>query len=347
MVNETATALTEAELKTANTTGQPWRQVSERIGFNTDEPGEPDTCDRSLGGKLATYAELQDPNTSVSRCGKKLFVFCEKRRDTRDGTEVQCATLATLLITESPEHWHLETDEAYIVLDVDPDSHMVVGNTRVPLKPGMVILLPRGQQNKHGAFGKMRAMMLFTPGLTKRLPKERQHEFNPQRDEQETGRFSRSSAAELPELPLGVGGATTDGGIVIAQIPPHFWGEPKSGPRQSPFERGIPGLHVKAMTVNGDSPLSIQDHPGVTKILVVLGGEGKVFAGNRIHTVEKDSTILIPPGLKNGVVADSGAMNVLVAYLAGDREEIVREGFERSLAGFTRAHIEQALLAVQ
>ena len=84
MVNETATALTEAELKTANTTGQPWRQVSERIGFNTDEPGEPDTCDRSLGGKLATYAELQDPNTSVSRCGKKLFVFCEKRRDTRD-----------------------------------------------------------------------------------------------------------------------------------------------------------------------------------------------------------------------------------------------------------------------
>lgn len=157
--------------------------------------------------------------------------------------------------------------------------------------------------------------------------------------------MARERAAELSELPVGPEGITTEGGIVVAQIPPYFFnGQNGNAIQHKPvFERSIPGLHVKAMTIKrGDAPLFMQEHPGVTKIYVVLNGEGQLFAGDNVHAVQKDSTMLIPPGVHNGLIADSESMSVLVAFLAGDRD-IVPEGFEKQLSGFTRAHIEQAL----
>ena len=336
-------AATATEKVPVKTTVQPWRTASHREAFLYDNDPGSRTMSGALVSKLPTFDMVTGAPVSV--CGHKFGIFTEDRVDNRDGSKSSCVAEGMLVIKNSPVHFHGDTAELYMPFDVGEDSSMVVGNHWVRLAPGMVVLLPPGEHNQHGAFGNLRTLMLFTPGLAKK--KADASVPNPQRDEQETGVMARERAAQLSELSVGPEGITTEGGIVVAQIPPHFFNGQNGNAAQfkPPFERSIPGLHVKAMTVkSGDAPLFIQDHPGVTKIYVVLSGEGQLFAGDKVHTVEKDSTMLILPGVQNGLVSNHGSMNVLVAYLAGDRE-IVPEGFERQLTGFTRARIEQVLLA--
>jgi len=330
MGTDTPDAIAASPNTSKPTTVQNWLDRSELQGFNL--PGEPITSD-PIVTRLPTFEELKQ--AEESQCGQKFFVIDAARKDTSSGCEhVPCAAVGVLYIKDSPEHYHGQTTELYYVLDDGAEgSHMVIGNEVVPVRKGTIVLLPPGEKNKHGGFGELQALMLFTPGLAKKGN-------SAERDEQLTGVKSRASAAKLPTRDIAKQGEQTEGGIIVAQIPQNLLGTPgEIADDETQFARSIPNLSVTAMTVRGNDATSIKFRPGATSVVTILGGDGEVKLGEKRVSVAQNSVVLIPSGTPAALLArDGGAMNVLLARMYEDKQIVAAnltrgEGAVRSGVG--------------
>ena len=337
MAREAPADATALPVQPQKTTAQPWRTQSVRQGFNLPDQG---IADGSIVSRLPTFTELKGAVESM--CGQKFFVIEEKRTDKRTNRrDVPCATAGVLYIKDSPEHFHSETTELYLVLDVgEQGSQMVVGNEVVDLKPGMAILLPPGEANKHGGFGELQAFMLFSPGLAKK------GNFA-ERDEIETGLMSRASAEKLQKKVIaGPESERTPGGTVVTQIPEQFLQDPPGEPigdESIPFRRSIPGLSMTARTVRGDSPTLLVDDPLVTKVFLITGGKGQMLIGNKVQDVQKNDVVLVPAGVEHALLAAEGnAVNVVIATLS-ENTDLVQNGIDRAIRIDTRPHLAHLL----
>ena len=58
-------------------------------------------------------------------------------------------------------HFHKRLTEVYYVLDCDPDAAMELDGERVPVRPGLAVLIPPG--TRHRAVGKMRVLVMSHP----------------------------------------------------------------------------------------------------------------------------------------------------------------------------------------
>jgi mannose-6-phosphate isomerase-like protein (cupin superfamily) len=72
---------------------------------------------------------------------------------------------ATVHVTEIAEdarvHYHKEHTETYYILECGPDAMLQLDEERVPLRPGMCILIPPGV--RHRAIGEMKIINIVIP----------------------------------------------------------------------------------------------------------------------------------------------------------------------------------------
>lgn len=72
---------------------------------------------------------------------------------------------ATIHVTEIADdarvHYHKEHTETYYILECDADAQIQLDDERVPIKPGMCILIPPGV--RHRAIGKMKIINIVFP----------------------------------------------------------------------------------------------------------------------------------------------------------------------------------------
>lgn len=67
----------------------------------------------------------------------------------------------TDISTEARVHYHRRLTEVYYFLECGPDAQMELDGTRVPVRPGLSILIPPGV--RHRAVGKMRVLVIVFP----------------------------------------------------------------------------------------------------------------------------------------------------------------------------------------
>jgi len=71
----------------------------------------------------------------------------------------------TIHVTEISEdaelHYHKRLTETYYFLECGPDAAMQLDGERVPVKPGICILIPPGV--RHRAIGKMKVLIVVLP----------------------------------------------------------------------------------------------------------------------------------------------------------------------------------------
>jgi hypothetical protein len=71
----------------------------------------------------------------------------------------------TIHVTEIREdaalHYHKRLTETYYFLECGPDASMELDGDRVPVRPGMCVLIPPGV--RHRAVGKMRVLIVVFP----------------------------------------------------------------------------------------------------------------------------------------------------------------------------------------
>lgn len=72
---------------------------------------------------------------------------------------------ATIHVTEisadAQTHYHRKLTETYFILECGDDAQMQLDEERIPLKPGMCILIPPGV--RHRAVGKMKIINIVIP----------------------------------------------------------------------------------------------------------------------------------------------------------------------------------------
>lgn len=72
---------------------------------------------------------------------------------------------ATVHVTEIDEdakvHYHNTLTETYFILECEPTAQMQLDDERIPLKPGMCVLIPPG--TRHRAIGKMKIINFVVP----------------------------------------------------------------------------------------------------------------------------------------------------------------------------------------
>ena len=67
----------------------------------------------------------------------------------------------TSISEDAQRHYHREHTETYYVLECGDDAVMELDDDRVPLKPGMAIVIPAGV--RHRAIGKMKVLIVCVP----------------------------------------------------------------------------------------------------------------------------------------------------------------------------------------
>lgn len=71
----------------------------------------------------------------------------------------------TLHVTEIREdarrHYHKSHTETYYILECAPDAVMELDDDRIPLKPGVAVVIPPGV--RHRAVGRMRVLIVCLP----------------------------------------------------------------------------------------------------------------------------------------------------------------------------------------
>lgn len=72
---------------------------------------------------------------------------------------------ATIHVTEIEEdarvHYHRTLTETYYILECGPEAMLQLDDERIPLQPGMCILIPPG--TRHRAIGKMKIINIVIP----------------------------------------------------------------------------------------------------------------------------------------------------------------------------------------
>ncbi len=72
---------------------------------------------------------------------------------------------ATVHVTEisqdARKHYHRKLTEVYYFLECEPDAAMELDSARLPVKPGMCILIRPG--TRHRAVGRMRVLIIAWP----------------------------------------------------------------------------------------------------------------------------------------------------------------------------------------
>jgi mannose-6-phosphate isomerase-like protein (cupin superfamily) len=63
--------------------------------------------------------------------------------------------------TDARTHFHKKLTEVYYVLECEPDAYMELDGERVPVRPGLSVMIP--PYVRHRAVGRMRVLVIATP----------------------------------------------------------------------------------------------------------------------------------------------------------------------------------------
>ena len=104
-----------------------------------------------LGYEIVDFAEL--PGTPCP-CGTA-------RRAFADIADYPATIHVTQIAADAQRHYHKQLTETYYVLDCGPDAQMELDGERIPVRPGMCILIRPG--TRHRAVGKMTVLIVVLP----------------------------------------------------------------------------------------------------------------------------------------------------------------------------------------
>ena len=101
--------------------------------------------------RIADFAEI--PGVPCP-CGtaRRAFADVEDYPSTIHVTEIKI---------DAERHYHRRITEAYYFLECSPGAQMELDDERVPVHPGMCILIPPGI--RHRAIGQMKVLIVATP----------------------------------------------------------------------------------------------------------------------------------------------------------------------------------------
>ncbi len=87
--------------------------------------------------------------------------FGTARRAFADVPEFPGTVHVTEISADAKVHYHRRLTETYFILECRADAQMQLDDERIPLKPGMCILIPPGV--RHRAVGTMKVLILALP----------------------------------------------------------------------------------------------------------------------------------------------------------------------------------------
>jgi mannose-6-phosphate isomerase-like protein (cupin superfamily) len=67
----------------------------------------------------------------------------------------------TEIALDAQRHYHRRLTETYYFLECDPDAMMELDDERIPVKPGVCIVIPPGV--RHRALGRMKVLIVVLP----------------------------------------------------------------------------------------------------------------------------------------------------------------------------------------
>lgn len=103
------------------------------------------------GYELVDYSRL--PGTPCP-CGTA-------RRGFADVPDFPATVHVTEIAEEARLHYHRQLTETYFFLECGPDAAMQLDDERVPVQPGMAIMIRPG--TRHRALGRMRVVIFVLP----------------------------------------------------------------------------------------------------------------------------------------------------------------------------------------
>lgn len=83
------------------------------------------------------------------------------RRGFADAADYPATLHLTEISAEARAHYHRALTELYYVLEAGPDAALELDGQRVPVRPGMAILIRPGV--RHRAIGRMKVLNYVTP----------------------------------------------------------------------------------------------------------------------------------------------------------------------------------------
>ncbi len=85
----------------------------------------------------------------------------QARRAFADNSAFPGTLHRTHITTEAKLHYHQRLTETYYILECSPDAQIQLDDDRIPLKPGMAIVIPPGV--RHRAIGEMTVLNVVLP----------------------------------------------------------------------------------------------------------------------------------------------------------------------------------------
>ena len=119
----------------------------------------------------------------------------------------------TEIALDAQRHYHRRLTETYYFLECGPDALMELDDERIPVKPGLCIMIPPGV--RHRAIGRMKVLIVVLPKSTPRTsgstdPRDHSSSTLPSSfaapDRRQCGRRTRSPATRLPVPPTSFSG---------------------------------------------------------------------------------------------------------------------------------------------
>ena len=102
----------------------------------------------------ATIVDFADVTGVPCPCGIARRAFGD--------TEGAPLTLHVTEITQDAQrHYHRQLTEVYFILECDGDAQMELDDKRVPVKPGVAVMIPPGV--RHRAIGQMKVVIVAHP----------------------------------------------------------------------------------------------------------------------------------------------------------------------------------------
>jgi mannose-6-phosphate isomerase-like protein (cupin superfamily) len=83
------------------------------------------------------------------------------RRAFVDVAELPATIHRTDISADAVVHYHKRLTEIYYILECQADAQMQLDDERVPLRPGLCIMIPPGV--RHRAIGRMQALIVVLP----------------------------------------------------------------------------------------------------------------------------------------------------------------------------------------
>jgi mannose-6-phosphate isomerase-like protein (cupin superfamily) len=83
------------------------------------------------------------------------------RRGLADVAELPLTIHRTEIHEDAKPHYHKRLTETYYILECDGDAAMQLDDERIPLKPGLCVMIPPGV--RHRAVGRMTVLIVVHP----------------------------------------------------------------------------------------------------------------------------------------------------------------------------------------